>query len=350
MFIHSAFIGGNISVQRMDGDTIYVERELRDTVDDWFYWAFCVEGAAGRTLTFRFPSHVRVGRFGPAISHDLQNWHWQHVPSDGTGFTYTFDTDENKVYFAHNMLYHPDRFHRFCDRHGLTAETLCLSQKGRGLPGVRFGAGEDWMLLTARHHACESTGSYVLEGVMETLLPALPEELSVLVVPFIDYDGVLDGDQGKNRYPHDHNRDYTDAPIYEVVRYLMQFAADHRVTYAFDFHAPWHYQKENDHVFQVHSTEAMAPKIRRFGEILMEETAGLPLYFDGKWDCPPNVPAWNNEDFPELRNWAARLPTIRLANLLEIPYFGLQDTVVSQKSLVALGHAYGRAILRYGKD
>lgn len=62
--------------------------------------------------------------------------------------------------------------------------------------------------MTARHHACESTGNYVLEGVLEELIKSLPNNLSVMCVPFVDYDGVVNGDQGKNRFQHDHNRDY----------------------------------------------------------------------------------------------------------------------------------------------
>ena len=32
--------------------------------------------------------------------------------------------------------------------------------------------------------------------------------VEVLAIPFMDKDGVEEGDQGKNRKPRDHNRDY----------------------------------------------------------------------------------------------------------------------------------------------
>ena len=105
MRIHSDFTGGNIVVDRMDteNNTVYLERDLRDTEGDWFYWAFCAEGAAGETWTFRFPSAHRVGRFGAAVSRDLAAWHWSES-GIGDTFTYTFAEDEDRVYFAHNML------------------------------------------------------------------------------------------------------------------------------------------------------------------------------------------------------------------------------------------------------
>ncbi|MCA9158780.1 MAG: hypothetical protein KDA72_10660, partial [Planctomycetales bacterium] len=48
------FPGGNIVVDRLEGDHIYVHQDLRDTDRDWFYWYFRVKGAAGRTITVHF--------------------------------------------------------------------------------------------------------------------------------------------------------------------------------------------------------------------------------------------------------------------------------------------------------
>ena len=347
MKIHSSFVGGNITVDRIENDIVYLERDIRDTEGDWFYWAFCVEGAAGRTLTFEVPSKHRVGRFGAAVSHDLRAWHWSESGSGNT-FTYTFAEDENKVYFAHNMLYHPAHFDAFCTRMGLTQEVFCKSVKGRDLPAVRFGEGDKWILLTARHHACEATGTYVLEGVVEVLRSALPQDYSVLVIPFVDYDGVVDGDQGKNRRPHDHNRDYTDEPIYEVVKKMMAFGREHDLAYTFDFHSPWHMGKQNDYVFFSCSTEAMETRIDRFAEYMKQETAANELKYTGAWDVGPNE-AWNNETSPNSKNYFSKQPSVLLSVTTETPYFGVTDGSgkISQAAMTELGRAFARAIVRY---
>jgi len=345
MHIHPHFIGGNIAVEKLEDHVVYVERELRDTEGDWFYWAFCVEDAAGMTLTFRFPSSCRVGRFGPAVSHDLENWHWLDRPCTGDSFTYTFGPEEKRVYFAHNMLYPMDRFRRFCDVHQLKMETICRSVRGRDLPAVRFGSGDTWILLTARHHACESTGSYVLEGVLETLCSSLPAGYAVLAVPYVDYDGVLDGDQGKNRNPHDHNRDYIDQPIYASVDYIMQFGRTHTVAYTMDLHSPWHQGAQNDHVFLYLGNPDLLPRARRFSAFFREESAALPMVYDGTCDHEPS-PDWKNIMTHACQNHFGRLPASRLSMTLETPYFGLEESKVSQDGLVALGNAFGRALLR----
>ena len=54
MHIHANFEAGNINVLRIEDDTIFLQNEIRDSKGDWFYWAFCVEGAQGKTLRFTF--------------------------------------------------------------------------------------------------------------------------------------------------------------------------------------------------------------------------------------------------------------------------------------------------------
>ena len=164
MLIHKNFTGGNIRVVKQTQTDVWLENELRDTAVDWFYWAFCVENAGEGTVTFHFQKD-RLGWFGPAVSHDLKTWKWLGESGDNE-FSYTFQTGENKVYFAHHFLYHPERFFAFANAKGVQVETLCKSKKGRDVPCLRLGAGERKIVLTARHHACESTGSYVLEGVL----------------------------------------------------------------------------------------------------------------------------------------------------------------------------------------
>ena len=204
--IHGNLIGGNLCVKEISGDTVVLENELRDTDIDWFYFAFCVEGANGRTLTFKMQRN-RLGYWGPALSHDLENWSWLDS-CDEDSFTYTFGKDESKVYFAHHMLYNLKRFDSLCDSLNLNVDELCKSRKGRSVPCLRIGNGNTSVIFTSRHHACESTGDYVLEGVITELAQNTPKDLRLLIVPFVDYDGVVDGDQGKSRIPHDHNRDY----------------------------------------------------------------------------------------------------------------------------------------------
>lgn len=346
MRIHKDFTGGNIRTVRQEENRIYLENELRDTTGDWFYWAFCVEGAQGRTITFCF-GEKRLGYFGPAISHDLKNWEWLGE-KDGDTFTYTFSEKEDRVYFAHHMLYHPDRFEEFCQKHKLELKTLCESGKGRKIPCVEFGKGDQWIVLTARHHACESTGNYVLEGVLEKLTESLPEGFKVLCVPFMDFDGVVDGDQGKNRYPYDHNRDYEPdrEAIYVSVKAIRRFIVKHKVKFGFDFHSPWHLGGENDKCFIVQKREDRVRELNRFGEILESSMTAGAFAYNHRDDHPFGV-GWNQPGAHVFALFVMSKPEAELAFTLETAYFGTEDNVFSADGARELGRCFVKALRQY---
>lgn len=347
--ITDAFCGGNIIVSKIEADTVYLRPDLRDTAGEWFYWAFCVEHAAGKTLTFVLEGDW-VGYFGPAVSHDLQAWQWLGSREDGARFRYTFGAGENRVYFAHHMLYHLGRFYQFAEKNGLLVEQLCTSSKGRAVPCVRFGQGTRKMVLTARHHCCESTGNYVLEGVLTGLLQHPLSDLEVLCVPFVDFDGVIDGDQGKNRIPHDHYEDYMPniPSIYPSVAQIREYLDRNRVVYGFDFHAPWHLGWENDTAFIVQSSAEKLEQLNRFGTLLEQAHTPDALAYRHEQDIAPNV-RWNRTDTPTFANYVIKKSGSQLAFTLETTYFGTPDAPFTPDKAFGLGldfcaalHAFDR--------
>ena len=105
MRIDADFAGGSIVVDAIDGDTVRLHQELRDTGSDWFYWYFRIRDAAERTVFFDFTASQAIGTCGPAISTDGgQTWSWlgRHVVVDNS-FVYTFDAaapDDVRFSFA----------------------------------------------------------------------------------------------------------------------------------------------------------------------------------------------------------------------------------------------------------
>ncbi len=84
------------------------------------------------------------------------------------------------------------------------------------------------VLITCRHHACESTASYVVEGMMAALLAETEagewfrENTEVLVIPSMDKDGVEDGDQGVETLTPDGARAFGANLIHTLRTYLEQ--------------------------------------------------------------------------------------------------------------------------------
>jgi hypothetical protein len=249
------------------------------------------------------------------------------------------------------MLYGEERLKSFAEKMNIKPEILCGSEKGRSIPVIRFGEGKNTILLTARHHACESTGSYVLEGVLEELYRNPVPDCRVTAVPFVDFDGVIDGDQGKNRAPHDHNRDYADNSIYASVREIKRIIETENIKYAFDFHSPWHLSGRNDKLFLVRNNMEDMPKYLRFGEILKGEAekTAESMKYNPKDDINPGE-EWNKSE-DGLKNsfssFCADYTKKGLSVSLETPYFGEPDNIVTQKKLISTGHAFAHSIEKY---
>jgi len=224
------FPGGNIVVDGIEGDVVRLRPDLRDTAGWWFYWCFRVRGAAGRTLRFEFTDGQPVGVRGPAVSTDGgKTWRWHGAGNGNTrSFSWRFAPEQNEVRFAFTIPYLQANWQTFLAAHKgnprLRPEVLCRSRGNRPVQCLYVsdpdGHPRHRILLTARHHACESMASFAVEGLLQTVLAGdtedarwLLENVELLVVPFVDKDGVEKGDQGKNRRPRDHNRDYRKVSI-----------------------------------------------------------------------------------------------------------------------------------------
>ncbi len=348
--IENSFEGANIKVISLSEDKALIDVELRDTTEDWFYWCFRVIGAAGRTVRFEFPSRVRVGYFGAAVSHDYKNWHWQYDNEDHSGdsFTYTFGEKENEVYFAHDFCYRPDRFFEFAFSRMLEAKTLCKSEKGRDVPYLDIGDGNELILLTARHHACESTGSYVLEGVLDGLLSdQIFSRYRIICVPMVDIDGVTDGDQGKFRSPYDHNRDYRkgEEAIYSAVREIRRIADKSNVKFAFDFHSPWHIGNENDNLFIPIKNFHLIDNVLAFSDLFEARNNNIALPHHRKDNIMPGE-RWNKSGAPGFGYYMGELGA-ELSFTLETPYFKAGDTHFSVECAYETGKNFVSALKDY---
>ncbi len=350
--IANDFEGANIRILELGESAARVAVELRDTVDDWFFWCFRVDGAEGKAVTFEFENRNRVGYFGAAVSRDLRSWRWQYSEPNyaGGSFTYTFGEDETSVYFAHDMVYRPERFYAFATENKLQIKTLCTSEKGRAVPYLDFGEGDECILLTARHHACESTGNYVLEGVLSELIKhGLDKSFRVICVPMVDFDGVCDGDQGKNRNSHDHNRDYVDgeAAIYAATREIRRIAIENKIRFAFDFHSPWHLGDCNDTVFIPIKHYSMMKKIAMFSALFEDEATSDALPYFAADNYEPDRD-WNKAGTPCFGTFmGSEKIGAELAFTLETAYFKAHDTMFTPERAEATGRNFVKALEKY---
>lgn len=366
--VDAEFPGGNVIVDRIDGDRVYLRPDLRDTPRWWFYWYFRVRGAAGRRITFEFTDGNPIGVRGPAMSTDGGNtWSWLGTESvKEASFTYAFPTGADDTRFSYTIPYLEENLRTFLqplrDHPRLKIASFGRTGKGRDIEALHFGkvgGKPDFrVLLTARHHACETIASFVLEGLILSVLRDddqqwLRDHVEFLAVPFVDKDGVEQGDQGKLRAPHDPNRDYQGTSIYPAVAALRDRVSnwsEGRLRIALDLHCPYIRGSRNEAVFFVGLPyERSWSELQRFSSIL-ESLPAMGLPFHAK-DNLPYGQEWNNAaklgEGRSMADWAAGITGVRVASTMEIPYANASGTVVTPGTARALGRDLCRAIRQY---
>ena len=367
--IDGDFPGGNVWVQQLGAGVAVLQQELRDTDRWWFHWAFRVRGAAGQTRRFEFTNGDVIGTRGPACSLDGgASWSWlgrgcvEPTPT-GVAFSYIFPADAQEVRFAFAMPYLQKNLEAFLTRQPeIERQVLCRSRQGREVELLRLpcrAATPAWrVVLTARHHCCESVANWVLEGILEAALAPTAvgswwrQRAEFLAVPFVDKDGVENGDQGKGRQPHDHGRDYAGdrPPLYPETgalrERLPQWAADGPVL-ALDLHCPWIRGVWNEQVYMVGSSVPAhaAGQARLAGLLAATNRNGWDfretdlLAYGQSWNT-----AANTTDGEAFARFAARQAGVRLATTFEIPYANVRDQDVAPADARSFGHSIAAAL------
>lgn len=366
--IDADYPGGNIIVEAIEDDAVRLRPDLRDTTTWWFYWNFRVRGAAGRTLTFAFSDQNPIGVRGPAVSTDAgKTWAWLGMETvQGGTFRYAFPTDCDEVRFAFTYPYLEANLEQFLARHKAGGRVhvgeLCTSSHGRSVQWLEVGQNEKAphrVALLCRHHACETMASFLLEGVLESAVSDAPhgrwlrEHVRILAVPFMDKDGVEEGDQGKNRAPHDHNRDYIEQSIYPEVRaireFLPQWSAG-RLSIGLDLHCPWIRggsggPGDNEQVFFVGGPDEKAwARVQVLASVLESVQTG-PIAYSARHDMPYGV-GWNTST-GNCAQWLAAQEGEPAAATLEFPYANAGGTTVTPETARLFGHDLARAMHLY---
>jgi hypothetical protein len=246
--IHSDFPTGNGLVVVSPDDGIMLDRDIRDSSGDRWYWHVRLQPSVSTTVRIRTARPLILGRFGPAVRRD-GTYEWLHATPQPDGDFEVELTTGADIRICATLPYGPDELDVF-RRHSQSSvnwRTLTISEQNRPVPLLAVGSpgAPNLLILTARHHACEATASYVLEGAVDRFVAyrrdnhPVSRRCELVAVPVVDIDGVYQGDQGKGRRPWDHNRDYGPHSRYHAVAAMRSYlAGDTRPTFALDLHTP----------------------------------------------------------------------------------------------------------------
>lgn len=358
------FPGGNIVFRDYD-DTdetlpcLRVSPDLRDTEGYWFYWYFRLSGTKlPRKLLIDFGEHGAIGDLGPAVSYDNGiSWSW--VGQDSircNAALLSIPRETEAIRLSVGIPYTSEEFGRFVSlkqNNGLqtiTSDPIIVIGSATAIERSNDNRSGPILLCTARHHACEALANYVLEGLLSAAAeqPSKEKQLPVMAVPFVDQKGVEAGDQGKNRKPHDHNRDYGHAPMYPGVRKVQSIVKSLAVpVIGIDLHCPYLCGGEtNNHIYCVGTPIAENDVfVQQFAQALSKADS-LPFPMR---DIPylPHGVNWNNrplESQDTCARWLALQSNVLFATTMEIPYSLIDGTTVTVGNAVQFGKVLYRVL------
>ncbi len=343
--INADFPGANILVRKIDGRKIELSPDLRDTSTKWFYWYFETEFDAPGEYEFTFNISA-IGPQGPAVSLDGgETWNWGGGRlEDAEGFRYVHNGKVRKVRFCFGIPYLQKNWEEL----KLPVTELCKSRQGRSVELFTHGSGGKYTyFLSARRHCCEMAANYVLEGLIKAAQEDPKQDFRLLVVPFVDKDGVENGDQGKNRRPYDHNRDYNDVPLCPETKAIMELVEREKPGVILDIHCPW---LRDDTIYIVGAeSEDVMKRIDRFAGILeVESKHSVPYHssdnilFGTAWNTKANQAAGKN-----FSRWGNERPWNPLCASVEIPYANTREMVLTPDLWRKFGAALWHSARKY---
>jgi hypothetical protein len=369
--VSTAFPGGSAKVESIDqAARVVTIRPVAHKDRGWdCWWAFKLTGVRpGETVTVRVTGSTGFARPDRAsTSTDGKTW-VQTAPGTiaGTVATYKVTAAGKELWLAWGPPYQLADAKAAVDRVaaakvGGAAFELCRSKDGHAVPGLRWeppakdGGKRPGLWVQARQHAWESGGSWVCQGFLDYLTSDDPdakrlrETVRIVVVPVMDADNVERGAGGKNGVPHDHNRDWSDKPVWPEVAAAQKLLAEMDAAGELDLFLDLHNPAPNDKVpFFFGPPDDLLPAARRANqERFLTAAAGhlkrepLKLADKVRTSGPEYDKMWRVIS----KNWVAarcRAPVVALT--LETSWNTPNSTADGYR---AYGRALGRAVAEY---
>lgn len=368
--ISSNFPGGNIVVNKISADTAYLKPDLSFIEGKWFYWFFKISGISDKTITFKFEQDNVFAKYGPAYSINNDNtWKWYGENRViNNSFSFSFSEQDTIAFFSVAFPYTEKDLYKFMttlnNKELLKIDTLCFTPQKRVVEKITIPplkhSPKSRILITARHHACEMMANYVLEGIIDCILndrntEYLRENMEVIIIPFMDKDGVENGEQGKNRIPRDHNRDYDDNSIYSSVSALKKNISewnDDKLKFALDIHCPGLRGDYGNMIYLAGSSNKEIEKNQIIFSQLLEKNSLGELKCFHKAFIPYGT-SWNiSQNYirgMSFEQWVSSLEGISFSGAIEIPYANVSGVMVTKDNTRAFGNAVALTINEYFK-
>lgn len=237
------------------------------------------------------------------------------------------------------------------------ADTIGLSQAGRPLVRLsnrygKTGSTRPGLYLTARQHAGEASGSWVLDGVLRRFAEIGDDAPLVWAVPLTNIDGVEQGDYGKDNFPIDLNRAWGCPPMRHETQVMQQdiqrWKARCAPLFGMDFHAPGASENDGAYFFlpvaRKYNPELEAPAvstIESLAQAIQPEYAAAQYFrrsdYPSRWELP------NFSQYCAVEGGFVGFS-------METPYFSAGDRVLTREDYRTIGQRLADAMMRMLPD
>lgn len=297
------------------------------------------------------------------FSHDGREWkHTRPGKHQGRNATYRHHSRSETIHFAWGPPFQLADARQLVDwaaKQGVGGEAfeLCVSNEGKQVPALRWNpqnAGRG-VWIQARQHAWESGSSWVCRGFVEWLTSndelavQLRSHTRLVVAPIMDVDNVERGAGGKNQLPHDHNRDWSDQPVWTEVAAAQREIRALNKAGTFDLFIDLHNPAPGDRVPfffappKTHLPPVRRENQRRFHQLCLETLGKEPLGFSKtlRISGPGYHPLWRAIS----KNWIAENTADHVVALTLETAWNTPNS--NPPGYLNYGRAFGRAVARY---
>lgn len=199
--------------------------------------------------------------------------------------------------------------------------------------------------LIARQHSGETSGSWVLEGLLRFFAKIKSEEILVWTIPLSNIDGVIEGYYGKDNFPYDLNRAWGNPPMRHetlvIKRDIMRWRERCKSFLGIDFHAPG--ACENEGVYFYLPNKEIFPEMFKKAKKLIERIA---QYIDKKYLAKNYVREINYKSRWETPSFHNFLSELKIPGfVIETPYALSRNKILTISDYLKIGENIGKGLL-----
>jgi predicted deacylase len=224
--IDAQFEGGNFSSCDVDPDgnvLLTIRPEDRPPINESPWYSFRISPSRSTTVNVTLNFVDGYARYWPKVSHD--GHHWRSLEEgrvtrsdDGESMLISLDVDHSAVWVSGGELLTPryyDGWVRELGAHSeVTTQLLGRSVQGRPIYAAQTSEKSEAIILIGRQHPPEVTGAIALRPFVNAVLSDTPlarefrERFSIIIIPLLNPDGVIQGHWRHNVNGVDLNRDW----------------------------------------------------------------------------------------------------------------------------------------------